>query len=596
MRATSAACAATADGLIGRAIMVGGSNTFLRRMLAQFRRPPGRIVSALLGLIRDLFCMTPVYPLTLLGRTPGGLAMALPDPWPGDTNRGRALLDGRYGFAGQTIGAGAEPLDGIWSPPGVSDGWRAELHGFGWLKDLQLAGGDGGRRRARDFVASWIEHHQRWERLAWRADVTANRVSAWLGQFESLTAGADSEFQEQLLASLARQRRHLARLVPGELQGADKILAIKGLINCEVSLHGGGRRLRRVTALLENELNRHVLGDGGYIERSPSRQLSVLRDLVDIRATLLAGRQAVPVSLQTAIDRMAPMLRFFRHGDGGLALFNGSNEEQAWLVDFVLTQANAKGKPLASAPHSGFERFNNFRTLVIVDVGAPSKPPLAGHSHAGTLSFEMSAGKDRLITNCGASAGSSPGWRQSLRTTAAHSTLNLEDSSSSEIFDGGRCGDVLGRYPKRVTSDRQESDGSIWLDASHDGYAGPFGLVHRRRLYLSAGGDELRGEDILIPVGHGGGQKGSGRKFAVRFHLHPEVKASLVQDGSAALLSLPGGGWQLRSAGGWMGLEESIYLGVRGEVRRTLQVVIRGEAAAGTTQIKWSLSRVSNRP
>ncbi len=576
--------------------MADGGTTLLRRALAQFHRPPGQALRTLLAIGRDLVCMTPLYPLTLVGRTPKRLAVTLPDPWPGDAARGHALLEGRYGFAGQTIGAGAEPLDGIWNLPGVSAAWRAELHGFNWLKDLLLAGGDGGRGRAREFVTSWIDHHQRWERLAWRADVTADRVSAWLGQFEALTTNADAEFEAKLLASLARQRRHLARLVPGELHGAGLIHAIRGLVTCEVLLSGGGRRLRRVTALLESDLNAHVLGDGGYTERSPSRQLSVLRDLVVIRATLLAGRQTVPESLQIAIDRMAPMLRFFRHGDGGLALFNGSFEEEAWLVDLVLTQANARGKPLASAPHSGFERINNFRTLIIVDVGAPSSPPRAGHSHAGTLSFEMSAGKHRLITNCGASAGSNPGWRHGLRTTAAHSTLNLENSSSSEIFDGGRFGDVIGRHPTRVTSDRQESDGAVWLDASHDGYARPFGLIHRRRLYLSADGDDLRGEDILTPTGHGGGQKGSGRKFAVRFHLHPEVKASLVQDGSAALLNLPGGGWQLRSSGGWMGLEESIYLGVRGEVKRTQQVVIRGEAAAGDTHIKWSLSRMTDRP
>ncbi len=576
--------------------MAGDSNTFWKRALARGRRPAGQTLRTLLAMGRDVVCMTPLYPLTLAGRTPKRLAVTLADPWPGDAGRGKAVLEGRYGFAGQTIGAGAEPLDGIWHPPGVSDAWRAELHGFNWLKDLELAGGDDGRGRARDLVTNWIDHHQRWERLAWRADVTADRVSAWLGQFASLNSGAGPEFEDKLLASLARQRRHLARLVPGELHGAGLIRAIKGLVNCEVALHGGGRRLGRVSALLDNHLNAHVLGDGGYIERSPSCQFSVLRDLVEIRATLVAGRQKMPESLQVSIDRMAPMLRFFRHGDGGLALFNGSNEEQAWLVDFVLTQANAKGKPLATAPHSGFERFNNFRTLVIVDVGAPSTPPHASHSHAGTLSFEMSAGKERLITNCGATAGSNPGWRHSLRTTAAHSTLNLDDSSSSEIFDGGRGGDVIGRRPTRVTSERQEADGAIWLDASHDGYARPFGLLHRRRLYLSAGGDDLRGEDILIPTGHGSGRKGSGRKFAVRFHLHPEVKASLVQDGSAALLNLPGGGWQLKSSGGWMGLEESIYLGVRGEVKRTQQVVIRGEATAGNTQIKWSLSRVADGP
>ncbi len=51
--------------------------------------------------------------------------------------------------------------------------------------------------------------------------------------------------------------------------------------------------------------------DGGYVTRNPSQQLAVMRHLIDIRAALRDAQEEVPQGLQTAIDRMAPMLRFF---------------------------------------------------------------------------------------------------------------------------------------------------------------------------------------------------------------------------------------------------------------------------------------------
>ena len=91
-------------------------------------------------------------------------------------------------------------------------------------------------------------------------------------------------------------------------------------------------------------------------------------------------------------------------------------------------------------------------------------------------------------------------------------------------------------------------------DTYDNGYDEPFGLVHRRRLFLSADGLELMGEETLS----GGG----GRSFALRFHLHPSVQASITQSSQAAFLKSPhGGGWRLRVQGGDLSLADSVYLG-----------------------------------
>ena len=237
-----------------------------------------------------------------------------------------------------------------------------------------------------------------------------------------------------------------------------------------------------------------------------------------------------------------------RHGDGGLALFNGSKEETPPLIDLVLTQAGRGGRGPSALTEGGFQRLQAGRSVLLVDCGAPPPPGVDRYAHAGTLSMELSVGRDRLIVNCGAFPAGPPEWRDAARATAAHSTLVIADLSSSELKPDG-----LGRRPVTVEAQRQEANGAHWLEASHDGWKQVFGAVHRRRLYMAESGEDIRGEDAV--------EAPTPQPFTVRFHLHPDVNASVQQDGEAVLLRLRSGGWRLRADGARITLEESIYLG-----------------------------------
>ena len=218
------------------------------------------------------------------------------------------------------------------------------------------------------------------------------------------------------------------------------------------------------------------------------------------------------------------------------------------------------------------------RSVVIVDCGAPPPPGVDRNAHAGTLSMELSVGRDRMIVNCGAFPAGSPEWRDAARATAAHSTLVIGDVSSSELKPDG-----LGRRPVTVEVQRQEANGAHWLEAHHDGWRKPFGAVHRRRLYVAESGEDIRGEDVV--------EAADAPPFTLRFHLHPDVQASLQQDGETVLLRLrSGGGWRLRADGARVSLEESIYLGGP-EPRRSEQVVLTSEPD-GPRHVKWAISKV----
>ena len=222
---------------------------------------------------------------------------------------------------------------------------------------------------------------------------------------------------------------------------------------------------------------------------------------------------------------------------------------------------------------------------MIGDTGAP--PPgarrrgaMAGcrrgadrFAHAGTLAFEMSVGRDRLIVNCGAAPAAEEDWRDALRATAAHSTLMLSDTNSSELRPEG-----LGRRARAGGGRRaRKPNGAQWLEASHDGWRAPFGA-------LTAGGCTCPNPATICAARTWWSSDGDGvvPAFALRFHLHPGVAAVLLQDESAALLRLPSGiGWRLRAKGARVALEESIYLGGRAAPQPAGGAVRRGGRGIG---------------
>ena len=533
-----------------------------------------------------------LYSLTLGYGTPRSFFAVAPDTWPGVSALGQRLIGGELLARGSAGPAAPGSDDPPWQRPGAPALWLDALNGFGWLRDLRDCGDLSAASLAVRLVDDWTNREWRWSPLTWRREVLAERIVSWIRHYDWLATAADPGFAARFVFSLGRQRAHLKRALRAGLVGHEAVAGLKALIFADLAFLRDGKRFERsleqTLSRLAKFVKRYVLHDGIVAERAPHLQLAVLRHLLDVRAALASAERRAPAELIAAIDRMAPMLRFFRHGDGGLALFNGAWEGDRTLIDLVLARSGSgEGAPM-SALVSGFQRLAAGTSLVIADAGSPPGRGMDGIAHAGTLSFEMSAAHERLIVNCGTYPGAPRDWRHFMRYTAAHSTAVVDDTNSTEITDHGaleyRAGNVL--------VDRAENDGAQWLDMSHDGYRSLYGIIHRRRLWLSSDGGDLRGEDTFS------GPEGKpvtvpDRRFIVRFHLHPAVKATLAQSGQAVLMRLPSGrGWRLRASGAGIGLAESIYLGEEGRVRRTEQIVLVGQVPMEGTTVKWALTRM----
>jgi uncharacterized heparinase superfamily protein len=529
---------------------------------------------------RELYFRSPLSRWRLNQNKHSSIIISSTDAWPGDAERGRAIVDGGITLSGVEI---AKTIDPWHDTPKIPE--HAEyLHGFGWLRDLRDLGGEAGRTTARNLVASWIDANDDWHPLTWRPDILGKRIAIWLGTYELFCEPADDAFREKVMDSISRQTRHLARDLAATPPGIRRLQAITGLTIAAVALGEGDSGLEQAERELSIEMRSQINPDGGHVSRSPSRHCEALTALIDIRAAFRAVDRGIPDGIDEAIGRMTAILRLWRHGDGRLALFNQTTEAQPAYLETVIARSESRLKAKTEAPDTGFQRLTGGRTCLIVDTGTPR--PDDPSAHASPLAFELSSGKQRLIVNCGTSIGDMR-WRGPLRASAAHSMLVIDDHNAVEILpDGG-----VGGGEVTVTVVRSQEDGASLIEAEHDGYRSRFGLLHHRRLYLSASGDDLRGEDRLVYTGDPGEVP---LLASLRFHLHPRARASVIQRGASALLRLPsGGGWRMRTDAG-LTINESVYFGTDTR-QRCEQIVINtpleGIRESGQITIRWALRR-----
>jgi uncharacterized heparinase superfamily protein len=294
---------------------------------------------------------------------------------------------------------------------------------------------------------------------------------------------------------------------------------------------------------------------------------------------------------------MMPMLRFFRHDDGSFALFNGMSSAPSDILATLLAYDDTHGVPMANMPHTGYQRLDAGAMTVIIDTGVPPPPSVSQEAHAGCLSFELSSGPSRIVTNCGMPSTSRENWRVFARSTAAHSTLTYHETSSCQFVELSAMkrllqGAPVVSGPSNVESYREVLANGVLLTTSHDGYLPRFGVVHRRVLMVAHDGTRLDGEDTVAPA-PGARLKGHETDYAVRFHLHPSVKASRLSDARGVMLVLPNRDvWTFEALDDRVELEDSVFLAGNDGPRRTAQIVIRQDSRHAPS-IRWSFVRSS---
>ena len=511
----------------------------------------------------------------------------------GDPSFAVELYDGYFGLAGAAAPVGSESPFNI-VPPSVP--WQKELYGFAWLRHLHAAEDQIAREKARKLTLEWIAAARSAPPIAHSPDTVARRVISLLSHAAFLLDGADPEFYDAAMRLLSRDVHDLT-VIHGDASGVSKLRALTAILLAGLCVAEQETYLTSYQSVFCAELERQVLEDGGPVSRAPGDLIDLLLELLPLKQCFVARQLEPPDALYTAINRMNPMLRYLRLGDGSVAHFNGMGPTLLDQVATVLAYDDVGGTFTGVlAEQSGYARLAAGETVVIADAGGAPPIHLSDRAHAGCGSFEMSSLYEPIITNCGAPTDETGDWYVVSRSTAAHSTLTIEDLSSARLIKAQA--NVSGREmfwlsgPGHVQREIAEDENYVSVKIAHDGYRDRFGYIHRRRLTLLKTGLALEGHDHLQPASNGSELEAIGR-FAIRFHLHPRITANFARNTNAVALTTPHGQtWRFIADGAEIDLEESIFFADPICLRRSFQIVLKGQCNKATS-VHWKFEKIA---
>ena len=402
--------------------------------------------------------------------------------------------------------------------------WRFHLHYWDWAWRLAS---EPDRADARAwFAAMW---------RSWQAQIRAGRGDAWLpypaalrawsycGLHRDLVAGGPIE--DAFVASLSAHAGFLRRHLETDVGGNHLIKNLKALVGLAV-FFGDSRQLGYALDRLTSQLAVQVLPDGGHYERAPAYHCQVLADLIDVAELLRSAGQAPGPELVDAIGRMRQWLSWVLAADGRVPLLNDGYPVSVELIA-ALRPPLPPPDPLVVLPDTGLVRAAAGNWRLLADVGAPCPEELPAHAHADTLGCLVQVGGVPLLVDTGTSTYAPGPVRSYERSTAAHNTLDVDDTDSTEVWGAFRAA-RRARVTDVVTCTAH--GGVLTIEAAHDGYRHlPGRPIHRRRWMLTEAG--LRVEDYV-----------SGRArhaIVLRWHLAPGAGLRLA--GAGAVVTTPAG-------------------------------------------------------
>ncbi len=422
-----------------------------------------------------------------------------------------------------------------WNEPSRDKLWLYNLHYF---DDLSADGADARHQWHVALIDRWINENTPTVGNGWEPYPLSLRIVNWV---KWLLAG--NEPAPDMVTSLAVQARFLCKRLEYHLLGNHLFANAKALVFAGLFYKGSEAAawLEKGLQLLAREVPEQILSDGGHFELSPTYHSIILEDLLDLHNLVHTfGSGALPPKYQNlrnewtaAIQKMRYWLKVMCHPDGEIALFNdavlgvgaGPAEIEAYALRLGLGEVPGPQEGLTCLPASGYIRLARNEAVVILDVGKIGPRYLPGHAHADSLSFELSLFGRRVVVNSGISCyGSSP-ERLRQRSTAAHTTVEVDGADSSEVWSSFR----VGRRAHPIDlSYADEGHQGLVVSCAHDGYTRlPGRVIHRRSWRLT--GNRLDITDEL---------EGTYRHAVARFYWHPDIASTATLEDNEKSMSL----------------------------------------------------------
>ena len=472
-------------------------------------------------------------------------------------------------------------LSEVWNNQKIKEKDYNNLNSFFWLFSLDLKSS---KKDTQNIVFQWIEKNYKYNSKNWEINILSKRIIAWISNSKLTYEDSNSSYKNKFNIIIKKQVNHLINEIENYDIIDDKMVGCAAIILSGLCYQDKDGYLKVGLNLLKKIIKLSFENDGFPKSRNIRQLNFYLKYFVLIREWLKESQNEIPEYINENIYYLGQAYAFIWKKNKKDLLFNGNRESNNNEFDQYLNKLGYNFKN-SNNELGGYAILNNKKIALAMDIGSTPDKKFSLNYQAGSLSFEILSNGKKLICNSGYFQDFNHKLNTLSKSSAVHSTLTLDDTSSCKFTKGlhSRISQGLKIIRKNIVFEK-----NYWkISAAHDGYLKQYGVIHDREVEFYPEQMKFIGCDKLIAK-----KMIKNLKFEIRFHLIPAVKIMKTQDNKSILIELEGEGWKFSCENYDINIDNGLYFGNKNSYTDNQNIFISGISNNQTENIKWEIKKI----
>ena len=473
-------------------------------------------------------------------------------------------------------------LNKIWEKKNLSKKEFKNLNSFYWFFSLDLKSS---KRTSQSVISNWIDGNSKYDHESWNFDLTSKRVIAWLSCHNLTFDECNQSYKNKFSNIIKKQTNHLILEIKKSKLISDKLIGCAAIILVGLCYNDEKNYLSYGLSALK-KIFKFSLDNNGFPKSRNIKQLTIyLKYMILIREWFKESQVSVPDHIDETIFYLGQNYVFLAQSANSNFLYNGNNISNNNDFDNYLKRFGYKFKN-ENYECGGYVIFKNKKISLTMDIGPTPNFRYTRDYQAGALSFEIISNGKKLITNCGYYKNNNTQLNKISKSSAAHSTLTIDDNSSCKFINNDNGWFVkkgLNILTKKIIYEK-----NYWkINASHDGYLKKYNSIHEREIEFYPEQMIFLGTDKIL-------NKKSKRnyKFDIRFHFEPNIKLMKTLDNKTILIELEDEGWKFTCEKYHINIDNGLYFGNKNLYKENQNIFISGISNNQIENIKWQIEKI----
>jgi len=317
-------------------------------------------------------------------------------------------------------------LNSLWKLSSKNKSEFQNLHNFLWLSLLDIKTN---KTSAQTIIENWIDNNNNFNEETWKLDILSKRLIAWISNSNLTIDESSPKYKEKFILSITKQANHLSINIDSSEDDENKLICCSSLILVGLTFKNQNKHYRSSLSILQKFIKNNFDNSGFPKSRNPEELMICLKYLILIKEWIKESQNQIPDYLEEIIFNCGKSYSFLSKNLDKLPLFNGTpeiqNEEFEKYLNYLNYNFNDSPKE-----KSGYVIFKDKKIVFIMDIGNSPDFKYSKKYQSGCLSFEITSNKEKLICNLGFDINKNNKIKLLSRSTAAHSTLYLNNHSS----------------------------------------------------------------------------------------------------------------------------------------------------------------------